>query len=70
VRPDVADCLLTSDASDYGRNPAVDYWRSRLLHRGLTGQSSATPDSPVISLKPKQKDRTTTLFSKNHRTVR
>jgi hypothetical protein len=48
VRPVVADCLLTSDAGDCGCSPAVDRWQSRTLHRGLTGQSSGTPDSLVI----------------------
>jgi hypothetical protein len=48
VWSDVADCLLTSDASDYGCSPIVDRCRSRPLHRGLTEQSGGTPDNPVI----------------------
>jgi hypothetical protein len=48
VPPNVADCLLTSDALDCGRSPTVDCWRSRLLHQGLTRQFGGTPDSPMI----------------------
>jgi hypothetical protein len=47
VRPIVADCLLTSDASNYGHSRAVDRWAKQTIGRCLTGQSGGSPDSPV-----------------------
>jgi hypothetical protein len=48
VRPVVADCLLTSDASDYARSRIVDRWAKLTIACCLTGQSGGTPHSPMI----------------------
>jgi hypothetical protein len=45
VRLDVADYLLTYDASNCS---AVHRWVNMTVAHGLTGQSNGTPDSPII----------------------
>jgi hypothetical protein len=47
VRPVVADCLLTSDASNCVCSRTVDRWAKLTVAHCLTRQSSGTPDSPV-----------------------
>jgi hypothetical protein len=48
VRPVIADCLLTSGATDCARSRTVDRWAKLTVACCLTEQSSGTPDSPVI----------------------